>query len=212
MRTARAKGLSPQIVDSRHVLRNAMLPIATIIGLQVGLLLSGAVLTETVFQYPGVGTGSRRRSSTATTRCIQGGILFLAIIFVIVNLVVDVSYALPQPTDPVQLDERSPKSSQPSSRSSAPTGGLWRDAWFRLRRNPSAIVGAVFVIAVRRVAIFAPLIAPVSARDRSRPARRRPAARSLRRALVRHERRRPGRRSRASSTARGSRSSSASSR
>ena len=55
VRTARAKGLSPQIVDSRHILRNAMLPISTIIGLQTGLLLSGAVLTETVFQYPGVG-------------------------------------------------------------------------------------------------------------------------------------------------------------
>src|SRR6266511_2802664 len=55
VRTARAKGLSPLVVDRRHVLRNALLPVSTIIGLQTGLLLSGAVLTETVFAYPGVG-------------------------------------------------------------------------------------------------------------------------------------------------------------
>ena len=60
MRTARAKGLAPRIVDRRHVLRNALLPIATIIGLQTGLLLSGAVLTETVFAWPGIGTLARR--------------------------------------------------------------------------------------------------------------------------------------------------------
>ena len=55
VRTARAKGLPPRTVDRRHVLRNALLPVSTIIGLQTGLLLSGAVLTETVFAYPGIG-------------------------------------------------------------------------------------------------------------------------------------------------------------
>src|SRR6266516_2640719 len=59
VRTARAKGLAPIIVDGRHVLRNALLPISTIIGLQTGLLLSGAVLTETVFAYPGMGSWLR---------------------------------------------------------------------------------------------------------------------------------------------------------
>ena len=78
VRTARAKGLPPRTVDRRHVLRNAMLPITTIIGLQTGLLLSGAVLTETVFALPGMGSWLRTRSSPATTRCSQGGILFLA--------------------------------------------------------------------------------------------------------------------------------------
>jgi peptide/nickel transport system permease protein len=97
VRTARAKGLSPQIVDSRHVLRNAMLPIATIIGLQTGLLLSGAVLTETVFQYPGVGSWIANAIFNRDYPVIQGGILFLAIVFVIVNLIVDVSYGFLNP-------------------------------------------------------------------------------------------------------------------
>jgi peptide/nickel transport system permease protein len=97
VRTARAKGLSPQIVDSRHILRNAMLPISTIIGLQTGLLLSGAVLTETVFQYPGIGSWIANAIFNRDYPVIQGGILFLAIVFVIVNLVVDVSYGFLNP-------------------------------------------------------------------------------------------------------------------
>ena len=97
VRTARAKGLSPNIVDRRHVLRNAMLPISTIIGLQVGLLLSGAVLTETVFQYPGIGSWLANAIFNRDYPVIQGGILFLAVIFVLVNLLVDVSYAFINP-------------------------------------------------------------------------------------------------------------------
>ena len=73
VRTARAKGLAPGTIDRRHVLRNALLPVTTIIGLQVGILLGGAVLTETVFAWPGNGAGSRRRSSTTTTRSSRAG-------------------------------------------------------------------------------------------------------------------------------------------
>ena len=97
VRTARAKGLSPLVVDSRHVLRNAMLPISTIIGLQTGLLLSGAVLTETVFAYPGIGSWIANAIFARDYPVIQGGILFLAVVFVLVNLVVDVSYAILNP-------------------------------------------------------------------------------------------------------------------
>ena len=97
VRTARAKGLSPRIVDSRHVLRNALLPITTIIGLQVGLLLSGAVLTEKVFAWPGVGSWLVDAIAFRDYPVLQGGILFLAIIFVLVNLVVDVTYGLIDP-------------------------------------------------------------------------------------------------------------------
>src|SRR5262249_58348119 len=79
VRTARAKGLPPRIVDSRHVLRNAMLPVATIIGLQTGLLLSGAVLTETVFAFPGMGSWLRDAIFNSDYPVLQGGILFLAI-------------------------------------------------------------------------------------------------------------------------------------
>jgi peptide/nickel transport system permease protein len=97
VRTARAKGLPPRIVDSRHVFRNALLPISTIIGLQVGLLLSGAVLTETVFAWPGMGSWLRDAIFTRDYPVLQGGILFLALVFVLVNLVVDISYAFINP-------------------------------------------------------------------------------------------------------------------
>ena len=79
IRTARAKGLPPRIVDLRHVLRNALLPVSTIVGLQVGLLLSGAILTETVFAYPGIGSWLRQAISDRNYPVIQGGILFVAV-------------------------------------------------------------------------------------------------------------------------------------
>jgi peptide/nickel transport system permease protein len=97
VRTARAKGLAPLTVDRRHVLRNAMLPVSTIIGLQTGLLLSGAVLTETVFAYPGVGSWLQQAIFNRDYPVLQGGILFLAVVFVVVNLLVDVSYAIINP-------------------------------------------------------------------------------------------------------------------
>jgi len=97
VRTARAKGLAPLTVDRRHVLRNALLPVSTIIGLQTGLLLSGAVLTETVFAYPGMGSWLRDAIFNSDYPVLQGGILFLAIVFVLVNLLVDISYAIINP-------------------------------------------------------------------------------------------------------------------
>jgi peptide/nickel transport system permease protein len=97
VRTARAKGVPPLVVDSRHVLRNALLPVSTIIGLQTGLLLSGAVLTETVFSWPGVGFWLKEAIFNRDYPVLQGGILFLAIVFVLVNLLVDVSYAIINP-------------------------------------------------------------------------------------------------------------------
>jgi peptide/nickel transport system permease protein len=97
VRTARAKGLRPGLIDRRHVLRNAMLPVTTVIGLQTGLLLSGAILTETVFAYPGIGTWLSQAIDDRNFPVLQGGILFLGVIFVLVNLLVDISYALLNP-------------------------------------------------------------------------------------------------------------------
>jgi peptide/nickel transport system permease protein len=97
VRTARAKGLAPLAVDGRHVLRNALLPISTIIGLQTGLLLSGAVLTETVYAWPGVGSWLKDAIFDRDYPVLQGGIMFLAVVFVVVNLIVDVSYAIINP-------------------------------------------------------------------------------------------------------------------
>jgi peptide/nickel transport system permease protein len=97
VRTARAKGLPPRQVDIRHIFRNALLPITTIIGLQTGLLLSGAVLTETIFAFPGMGTWLVEAIRQRDYPILQGGILFVSLVFVMVNLVVDISYALINP-------------------------------------------------------------------------------------------------------------------
>lgn len=97
VRTALAKGLPQRIVGRRHVFRNALLPVTTIIGLQVGLLLAGAVLTETVFAWPGMGTWLVDAIDSRNYPVLQGGILFIAIVFVVVNLIVDLSYALINP-------------------------------------------------------------------------------------------------------------------
>ena len=97
VRTARAKGMSPAVVDRRHVMRNALLPVTTVIGLQMGLLLSGAILTETVFAYPGMGSWLRDAIFNRDYAVLQGGILFLATVFVLVNLVVDIVYAFLNP-------------------------------------------------------------------------------------------------------------------
>jgi len=93
VRTARAKGMSPRVVDRRHVLKNAMLPITTVIGLQLGILLSGAILTETVFAWGGMGQWMSQAIFSRDYPVLQGGILFLAVVFVVVNLLVDLAYA-----------------------------------------------------------------------------------------------------------------------
>ena len=97
VRTARAKGLPTRTVNRRHVLRNAMLPIVTVIGLQTGLLLSGAVLTEKTFAYNGMGRWLSDGVISTDYPVIQGSVMFLAVVFVIINLIVDLSYGLLDP-------------------------------------------------------------------------------------------------------------------
>lgn len=97
VRTARAKGLDPGVVDRRHILKNALLPVVTVVGLQTGLLLTGAVLTETVFSWPGVGSWMLDAIRFRDYAVIQGGIIFFALLIVIVNLLVDISYAFLNP-------------------------------------------------------------------------------------------------------------------
>ena len=97
VRTAHAKGLPPQQVDRKHVFRNALLPVTTIVGLSFGILLSGAVLTETVFAIPGMGSWLKEAIFNHDYPVLQGGILFLAIVFVFVNLIVDITYAFIDP-------------------------------------------------------------------------------------------------------------------
>jgi len=97
VRTARAKGLSERSVVIRHATRNALLPVVTIIGLQLGALLSGAVLTETVFNLAGVGRSLYEAITGRDYVVIQGFTLMIAIIYVVVNLIVDISYGFLDP-------------------------------------------------------------------------------------------------------------------
>ncbi len=93
IRTARAKGLKERLVVIRHALKNAMLPVVTVIGLQVGLLLTGAILTETIFAWPGMGRWIVNAIVSRNFPVVQAGVLVFALIFVAVNLIVDISYA-----------------------------------------------------------------------------------------------------------------------
>ena len=97
VRTARAKGLSERVVVLKHAMRNAMLPIVTVVGLSVGGLLSGAVLTETVFALPGVGTQLVSAILARDYPVVQAFTVVIAVIFVLVNLVVDLSYSYLDP-------------------------------------------------------------------------------------------------------------------
>jgi peptide/nickel transport system permease protein len=97
VRTARAKGMHPRTVLFRYGLRNAVLPIVTVIGLSVGALLSGAVLTETIFNLPGLGGAIYESITSRDYLVIQGMALVVAIIYVVVNLVVDISYGYLDP-------------------------------------------------------------------------------------------------------------------
>jgi peptide/nickel transport system permease protein len=97
VRTARAKGVVPWRVIFKHALRNAMLPTVTVIGLQVGLLMGGAIVTETIFSWPGVGQIAYDSIYRRDYAMIQGVVLYAALLFVLVNLLVDVLYAVLDP-------------------------------------------------------------------------------------------------------------------
>jgi len=97
IRTARAKGLDEKTVIRKHALRNALIPVVTVIGLQVGQLLVGAVLTETVFSYPGIGTIMVDAIQRKDTPQILASVVFVAIVFALMNLAVDILYALIDP-------------------------------------------------------------------------------------------------------------------
>jgi dipeptide transport system permease protein len=97
VRTARAKGLSPSRVVNVHALRNALIPVVTVIGLQVGTLLAGAVLTETIFSWPGVGKWLIESIGRRDYPALQGGIMLISTMVILVNLVVDLIYGYINP-------------------------------------------------------------------------------------------------------------------
>jgi dipeptide transport system permease protein len=97
VRTARAKGLAPRRVVGLHALRNAMIPVITTIGLQVGVLMGGAILTETIFSWPGIGKWMLDSISRRDYPVVQGGLVLIAGLVMLVNLTVDVLYGLINP-------------------------------------------------------------------------------------------------------------------
>jgi peptide/nickel transport system permease protein/oligopeptide transport system permease protein len=97
VRTARAKGLPRAAVLARHALRNALIPVVTVIGLDFGSYLTGSILTETVFSWPGLGRYVVNAISRRDLPAIQGSILFLSVVFVLVNILADLAYAAADP-------------------------------------------------------------------------------------------------------------------
>ncbi|RTG94409.1 ABC transporter permease [Thermus scotoductus] len=97
VRTARAKGLAERQVILKHALKNALLPVVTLVGLQFGTLLGGAILTETIFSWPGIGSYIYEGILNRDYPVVQAGVLVVATVFVLVNLLVDLSYALLDP-------------------------------------------------------------------------------------------------------------------
>ena len=97
VRTARSKGLSPRRVIGLHAFRNAMIPVVTTIGLQVGVMMAGAILTETIYSWPGIGKWMIDAISRRDYPVVQAGLLLIAIVIMLVNLFVDVLYGLINP-------------------------------------------------------------------------------------------------------------------
>ena len=97
VRTARAKGLRERVVVARHALRNALIPIITVLGLDFGYYLTGSILTETIFSWPGIGRYVVNAIARRDLPAINGSVLFLSVVFVLVNLITDLSYAKADP-------------------------------------------------------------------------------------------------------------------
>jgi peptide/nickel transport system permease protein len=97
VRTARAKGLGERPVVGQHALRNALLPVVTVVGLQFGAFMGGAVITEAIFDYPGLGRMLLQAILTRDYTVVQGTILFVVVAFVVINLITDLAYALLDP-------------------------------------------------------------------------------------------------------------------
>ena len=118
VRTARAKGLPPARVIGLHALRNALIPVVTVIGLLIGTLFGGAILTETIFAWPGVGKWLVDSISRRDYPSVQGGIVLIASIVMLVNLGVDLLYGADQPAHPArELSHGRPRRPASTSRS-----------------------------------------------------------------------------------------------
>ncbi len=140
-----AKGLSNVRVIALHAFRNALIPVITVIGLQVGVLFTGAILTETIFSWPGVGKWLIEAINRRDYPVLQGGLLMLGTIVMVVNLLVDVAYGIINPR--IRARRESTAESLATSPVVAPPGPL-REFWGYFSANHGAVAGLVVVIAV----------------------------------------------------------------
>ena len=97
IRTAKAKGLSNRAIIIKHALKNALIPVVTYIGVDFGAMLSGAILTETVFNWPGIGYEIYRAISMRDWPVVMGGVTLVVVVVMVINLLVDISYAFLDP-------------------------------------------------------------------------------------------------------------------
>ena len=149
--TAYAKGLPKRIVILKHALKNSIIPVLTVIGLEFGYLMGGAILTEHIFSWPGLGSWLRAAVEARDIRPIQGGVLFVATVFMTVNLIVDLLYAYFDPRIRIRGD-----GSMREHR---------RQFYRELLRQKSALIGASILIFFILIAIFAPIVATHDPRD-----------------------------------------------
>ena len=171
IRTARAKGLTRMRVIIVHALRNAMLPVVTVIGLQVGTLLAGAILTETIFSWPGLGRWLIDALQRRDYPVVQGGVLLVATMIILVNLLVDLLYGVVNPRirHKTYGDIMSQVTETIVSSAPGPMTPL-QEFWHYFKRNKGAVVGLVYVVIVLFIAIFANWIAPYNPAEQFRDA------------------------------------------
>ena len=163
VRTARAKGLRERVVVGKHALKNAMLPVITVIGLNFGLVISGAVLTETIFSLTGVGRTLVDSITSRDYTLVQGFTVVIAAGFVIINMVVDILYGYLDPAHSLQLDGLTKDRNQMANKVPATfsayqidyrSPNLWLEALRNLRHSPSALLGSAVIGALVIIAIL----------------------------------------------------------
>ena len=168
VRAARAKGLSEWTVIRRHVMRPALLPIATVTSLAFGSLLSGTVLVENIFSWPGIGEYAYLSAINLDLPAIMGVSIVVAVIYIVINLLVDLLYSVldPRIERPMSTRDALPLEAGTAAGFAAPRRGppdpqgpgRVRPPW----RQPLAVIGATIILTWVVVAIFAPELAPYS--------------------------------------------------
>ena len=171
VRTARSKGLSPRVVTFRHTVRNALVPILTITGIQLATILGGVIVVEVVFAWPGLGRLVFNAVAARDYPVIQGAVLLIAALFLLINLIVDVLYAVVDPEDPAVMTE--PARRRPHTGRARLAGGCCCG-------NPVTVVSAAVLAVVVVVAVTAQLDRAVrhQRRRRAERAATAPAART----------------------------------